>query len=218
MTTIFTFKNLLKNSIGKIVLPGCAVAITFGMTPAYAQQNEAVQAQATKQMQTEAQPIYGRQLMTDAERQAHRQKMRSLQTAEQRQEYLQQHHKRMQERARERGVTLPEQPRAKSGKGQGRNKSGMRQGGGAGRGMGAGRNMPRFSDYDADTDGQISQQEFSDGHTKRMQQRVAEGRKMKRMKQAPTFNAIDTDSDGNVSPEEFSAHQAQHMKKMKNRQ
>ncbi len=54
----------------------------------------------------------------------------------------------------------------------------------------------------------ISQQEFSDGHTKRMQQRVAEGRKMKRMKQTPTFTAIDTNSDGNVSPEEFSTHKA----------
>ena len=218
MNSSFMLKNVLKRFIDKTFLPACAAAISLVMMPAFAQQNDVEQAQASEQIQSAAQPIYGRQLMTEEERQAHRMKIRSLQTAEQRQQYRQQHHKLMQERARERGVTLPEQPRAKPGKGKGRNKSGMRQGSGAGRSMGAGRNMPRFSDYDANTDGHISQQEFNDGHTKRMQKRAAEGRKMKRMKQAPTFDAIDTDSDGKVTSEEFSTHQARHMKKMKNRQ
>lgn len=218
MNANFTPGNALQKSIGKAVLPSCAAVFALAMTPVFAQQHDVEQAQASEQTQAEAQPIYGHQLMTEKERQAHRQKMRSLQTAEERRQYRQQHHELMQERARERGVTLPEQPRAKSAMGQGRNKAGMRQGGDLGRSKRLGRNMPRFSDYDADADGQISQQEFSDGHTKRMQQRVAEGKKMKRMKRAPTFSAIDTDSDGKVSPEEFSTHQARHMKKMRSRQ
>ncbi len=218
MNSHFISSNALKKIVGKALLTGCAAVFALGIMPVFAQQNDVEPAPASEQLQTEAQPIYGRQLMTDEERQAHRQKMRSLQTAEERQQYRQQHHKLMQERAQQRGVTLPEQPRAKSAMGQGRSKPGMRKGGSSDSGKRKGRNMPRFSDYDADSDGQISRQEFSDGHTKRMQQRAAEGKKMKRMKQAPTFTAIDTDNDGNVSPEEFDAHKAQHRKNMRSRQ
>lgn len=107
-------------------------------------------------------------------------------------------------------TTLPDQPRP--GMGPRHNKPGMRQRGGSGR------DMPRFIDYDANSDGQINQQEFTEGHAKRMQQRAAEGRKMRHMKQAPTIADIDTDSDGSISPEEFTAHQAQHKEEMKNRQ
>jgi len=53
--------------------------------------------------------IYGRELMTQQELRIHQQKMRSLQ-GEEREQYRIRHHERMQERAKERGVTLPEEP------------------------------------------------------------------------------------------------------------
>ncbi len=74
-------------------------------------------------------PVYGSQLMTDAERNAYRLQMRSLKTAEERQAYRLEHHKLMQERAREQGITLPATP-APQGVGRGA--------AGAGAGMGAG--------------------------------------------------------------------------------
>lgn len=71
---------------------------------------------------------YGWQLMTEQERQEHRAKMQSMKTAEERERYRIEHHKKMQERAKERGVTLPEMPRQQGdgmgmgGQGSGRGK------------------------------------------------------------------------------------------------
>lgn len=78
-----------------------------------------------------AQTMYGSQLMTEQERIEHRAKMRSLQTEEERQAYRQEHHKRMQERATEMGVTLPDEPPAR-GRGMGPQGGGMGQGKGQG--------------------------------------------------------------------------------------
>ena len=97
-----------------------AAAMSF---PAYAEEDERV---------------FGRQLMTQEELQQHRQTMQSLQTPEERQQYRQQHHQRMLERARERGVTLPDEP-GKQGKGMGpKPGKGEQKGPGAGQGQGAG--------------------------------------------------------------------------------
>ena len=74
-------------------------------------------------------PIFGSQLMTDAERNEFRTHMRSLKTVKEREAYRLEHHKLMQERARVQGITLPANPPA------------MPQGAGAGTaggGMGAG--------------------------------------------------------------------------------
>jgi regulatory protein YycI of two-component signal transduction system YycFG len=60
-------------------------------------------------------PIYGNQLMTEQERIEHRNKMRSLKTKEEREAYRLEHHKKMQERAKERGVQLPDEPPARGG-------------------------------------------------------------------------------------------------------
>lgn len=76
-------------------------------------------------------PIYGQQLMTEQERAEHREKMRSLQTEEEREQYRREHHEKMQERAKERGVTLPDEP--------GQRGKGMNQGKGKGQGMGGGK-------------------------------------------------------------------------------
>ncbi|MGA8010253.1 MAG: hypothetical protein WCA24_12785 [Thiomonas sp.] len=82
------------------------------VTSAYAQQ----QKQET---------IYGSQLMTQKERREYRLKMRQAKTVEQREQIRAENHKSMQERAKERGVKLPDTPPAR----------GMRSGGG---GMGPG--------------------------------------------------------------------------------
>jgi type III secretory pathway component EscR len=54
--------------------------------------------------------VYGWQLMTEQERAEYRERMRNM-SAEEREQYRLEHHKKMQERAKERGVTLPEMPR-----------------------------------------------------------------------------------------------------------
>ena len=76
--------------------------------------------------------VYGRQLMTQQELAEHRAKMRSFTTEAERDQYRLEHHQRMQERAKEQGVTLPEAA------GQGPHPGGG-MGYGDGKGMGMGR-------------------------------------------------------------------------------
>ncbi len=84
--------------------------------------------------------IYGSQLMTQQERNAHRAKIRDAKTEQEREQIRLEHHKQMQERAKERGVSLPDEPPMR---GQGAGKcggSGMPGGPGAGMpGPGAGK-------------------------------------------------------------------------------
>ena len=70
--------------------------------------------------------VYGSQLMTQQERIEHRNKMRAAKNAEERELIRKEHHERMKARAKERGVTLPDEPPARGG--------GMGPGGGGGRG------------------------------------------------------------------------------------
>jgi hypothetical protein len=69
-------------------------------------------------------PIYGSQLMTQQERLEYRTRMQSAKTLEERERVRAEHHALMTERARERGVALPDEPPARGG------------GAGAGGGMG----------------------------------------------------------------------------------
>lgn len=62
-------------------------------------------------------PIYGSQLMTAQERAEHRDRMRAAKTLEEREQIRAEHHERMQARAKERGVTLPDQPPMRGGPG-----------------------------------------------------------------------------------------------------
>lgn len=80
-------------------------------------------------------PIYGSQIMTPEERAEHRNRMRSAKTLEEREQVRSEHHKLMVERARERGVTLPEEPPMRGGMGSG---GGMGLGGGMAPGGGMG--------------------------------------------------------------------------------
>jgi len=75
-------------------------------------------------------PTYGAQLMTEAERTAHRAHMRTLKTTQEREAYQLEQHKRMQERAREKGITLPAEPPAMG--------KGMAAAAGSGAAMGGG--------------------------------------------------------------------------------
>ncbi len=87
--------------------------------------------------------IYGSQLMTDQERIEYRNTLQTAKTADEREQIRLQHHERMQLRARERGVTLPDTPSARDGQGRrmgpGGGPGGM-EGMGPGGGVGPGRN------------------------------------------------------------------------------
>lgn len=54
--------------------------------------------------------VYGWQLMTPEERTAYRNKMRAAKTPEEKAKIRAEHHKEMQQRAKDRGMTLPEPP------------------------------------------------------------------------------------------------------------
>ena len=93
----------------------------------------------------EQKAVYGWQLMTPEELAEHRARMQSFKTEQEREAYRQAHHERMQARAKERGVTLPDEPQAR-GKQMGKRYGpgpgmgpGSGQGHGPGRGQGGGR-------------------------------------------------------------------------------
>ncbi len=77
--------------------------------------------------------VYGWSLMTKQERMQHRETMRNFKTNEEREQYRLEHHKRMQERAKEKGVRLPDRPREQYHK-RFKDDSGMGTGMGAGKG------------------------------------------------------------------------------------
>ena len=77
--------------------------------------------------------IYGSQLMTQQERSEYRAQMRNAKTAQEREQIRKEHHERMKVRAKEKGVTLPDEPPAR-GMGGGMGPGG----GGMGPGMGGG--------------------------------------------------------------------------------
>lgn len=62
--------------------------------------------------------IYGWQLMTEQERAEQRSRMRNADSPEARERLRREHHERMRQRAKERGVSLPEEPPDRRGKGQ----------------------------------------------------------------------------------------------------
>ena len=75
--------------------------------------------------------IYGSQLMTREERNQYRKQIRAAKTSEERERIRAEHHERMKVRAKERGVTLPDEPPASGmGAGGGMGPGGMGSGGG----------------------------------------------------------------------------------------
>jgi hypothetical protein len=116
------------------VLATAVATIAFAGSGALAQDKVQSKTQDQTRDQDRLQdPIYGSQLMTDTERNEHRNQMRSLKTSQEREAYRLEHHKLMQERARVKGITLPEVPPA-MGKGMGAGPGPNAAGGGMGAG------------------------------------------------------------------------------------
>lgn len=115
----------------RLIVPALAAALSLSAGFALAADPEPAKEQAQTQKQEQ---IYGSQLMTPQERADQRAKMRAAKTAEEREQIRKEHHKLMQERAKARGMTLPDEPPAMGG-GMGPGGGGMGPGGG---GMGPG--------------------------------------------------------------------------------
>ena len=130
---------MLKRSIIVTALT-CAMGLTANISVAADQERDQgrdrLQTPAPDKLQTQDQDrlrdqdIYGWQLMSPAERAEHRDKMRLITSREEREKYRMEHHMKMQERAKEKGVTLPDMP---ENKGRGMGPGGMGPGGGRGR-------------------------------------------------------------------------------------
>lgn len=83
----------------------------------YAQEIAAPEVAVTPQAITPAQPmVRGWQLMSDDERAHYRSTMRSLESPEERERLRKAIHETMKIRARERGLTLPDEPPARGGR------------------------------------------------------------------------------------------------------
>jgi Ca2+-binding EF-hand superfamily protein len=78
---------------------------------------------------------------------------------------------------------------------------------------GMGRNMPAFADFDLNSDGKITEEEFTKARSERIAKRAQEGRQMKNLANAPSFDDIDVDDNGGIDAAEFAAHQAERKAK-----
>jgi hypothetical protein len=96
-----------------------ALAASGVTLPALAADQARDQDRLRTQDQIRDQDIYGSQLMTAQERDAHRAKMRAAKTEQERERIRAEHHEQMKVRAKERGVTLPDVPPAGRGPGGG---------------------------------------------------------------------------------------------------
>lgn len=103
-------KTKVNSGVLTLVLASAvSLAGAIATFPASAQDQLRDQTQDRTQLQIQDQ-IYGSQLMTPAERDEYRARMRTLQTEEERNAFRLQHHEQMQERARLKGLKLPDQP------------------------------------------------------------------------------------------------------------
>lgn len=74
---------------------------------------------------------------------------------------------------------------------------------------------PGFTDFDADGDGFVSEDEFNTLRSERIAARAKEGRQMKGVASAPPFSNIDSNGDGKLDEAEFAAGRDAHMKVMR---
>jgi len=93
-----------------------ALVFTTGLALAADQDQMRTQDQTMSQTQDKTQiqdQIYGSQLMTQQERNEYSSRMRSAKTVQEQEQIRADHHEQMKVRARERGVTLPDDPPAR---------------------------------------------------------------------------------------------------------
>jgi len=76
-------------------------------------------------------------------------------------------------------------------------------------------NPPAFSEFDANGDGVVSEEEFNTFRSARMAAMAEAGRPMKGAATAPAFSELDTDGDGVLSEAELTAGQKAHQQKMR---
>jgi hypothetical protein len=127
---------MFKKTLTMSVLTG---ALVFASGFALADDQDRTRLQDKDQTKSKVQDqdrIYGSQLMTKQERNEFRNRMRSAKTAQEREQIRAEHHESMMVRAKERGVTLPDDPPARGG-GMGPGGA-MAPGGGMGPGGGRG--------------------------------------------------------------------------------
>jgi hypothetical protein len=106
------------------------LALSLGMAVA-APADAADEAMSSEQSQMRDQErVYGYELMTAQERNEYHNRMRALKTEQEREAFRLEHHKKMQERAKAQGKTLPDTPPAGMGPGMGPGGRGMGPGGG----------------------------------------------------------------------------------------
>ncbi|WP_305047151.1 hypothetical protein [Geoalkalibacter sp.] len=123
-------KWLVPMGIGVMLLAG-QVALAAGQQ----RMQQQLQIQDREQVQEQ---IYGSQMMSDEERAAYQARMKAAQSEEERERIRAEHHEQMKIRAKEQGISLPDEPPQK-GMGMGMGK-GMGPGGGmGGQGPGKGR-------------------------------------------------------------------------------
>jgi hypothetical protein len=125
---------MLKNILMISALTG-AVALPIGLAFAADQERTLDQ---TKDRTQDQEQIYGSQLMTLQERTEFGARMRATKTTEEREKLRKEHHERMEVRAKERGVTLPDEPPVRRGSMMG--SGGVMGSGGGGMGPSGGRN------------------------------------------------------------------------------
>jgi len=99
--------------------PPLALAVALVALGTLSTAGRAVPLQDRPAPASQAGQVYGWQLMTPAERDAYRQQMRNTRTAQEREALRAQHHEQMQQRARERGLQLPDMPPPGAGMGRG---------------------------------------------------------------------------------------------------
>lgn len=113
-----------------------ALAFAGGAMPALAQDltQDRDRDQARQQDRDRDQDfIYGSQLMTQQERLQYQNRIRTFKTEQEREAYRLEHHRLMQQRARERGVQLPDEPPMMGGGAMGGAGGGGGAAGGGGR-------------------------------------------------------------------------------------
>jgi hypothetical protein len=114
------------------VVVAAAGAMFVGVGVAQVTPRDAASAQSPDQL-PEGEPIYGSDLLTQQERNQYRKSMSEMKGDKQREQFRAEHHVQMQQRAKDRGVKLPDAPPT-----QGRG-AGPQVGPGAGAGGGKGR-------------------------------------------------------------------------------
>lgn len=104
------------------------------LTANAAEEKNPTPAKKQEQVKKKEEPIYGRQLMTRDEIAEYQSKMRAAKTLEEREKLRKENHDKMKSRAKERGVTLPDEPPLRRGPGMGPGGDGTGPGGGGGPG------------------------------------------------------------------------------------